>query len=219
MQSLVPLTDGSWDKGYAIGLYNNYDGSRSFLGECIYRYLYRKQWFIVDSLARLYVVAIRNNNDLMDVDLLVPVPSSRALSDYDPTNLLVDWISQLTTIPRVVGILARYGLISKYSDGSTLDATRGGITVAAPEAVRGKRVLLIDGLICSGVTLSSAVSALKAAGALEVKVLVYTKIPQGFGTPGLRSNSWREYSSSEPSSSASLWDRRSRPAVLAARSS
>ena len=168
--------EGAFDYGAAIHTYNNPDGGRTLLGEAIYRYQYRKQWYLVDSLARWAQSVIQNTPELKNVDLLVPVPTSRGAHDYDPTSLLVDWISQLTQIPRAVGVLARYGLISEYSEGVVPDSTRCGMTIAAPESIRGKRVLLIDGITCSGQTIRLAESALRAAGAAEVKVLVFTKI-------------------------------------------
>ncbi|MBM3267362.1 MAG: ComF family protein [Candidatus Sericytochromatia bacterium] len=182
---------GAWDRGYAIHTYNNPDGGRTLLGEAIYRYQYRKQWYLVDSLARWAQSVIQANAEFKGVDLLVPVPTSRSLSDYDPTSLLVDWISQLTTIPRAVGVLARFGLISEYSDGSTEGASRGGMTVTAPEAVRGRKLLLIDGIICSGSTLHLATQALRNAGATSVSALVFTKIERqsldSFGLTGQNS--------------------------------
>ncbi len=176
---------GTWDRGYAIHTYNRPDGSRTLLGEAIYRYQYRKQWYLVDSLARWAQHVIQSNPDFKGIDLLVPVPSSRSLSDYDPTSLLVDWVSQLTTIPRAVGVLSRYGLISEYGEAG-LETSRGGMTVTAPEALRNKRLLLIDGIICSGSTLHVATKAARAAGAAAVTVLVFTKIDrQSLDTFGL----------------------------------
>lgn len=166
---------GDWDEGYAIHTYNQPDGNRTLLGEAIYRYQYRKQWYLVDSLARWAQSFILATSSLRDLDLLVPVPSSRVLSDYDPASLLVDWISQLTNIPRAIGILNRYGLISEYSERS-LDAGRGGMSVVNHEIVKGKRVLLIDGIYCSGSTLEAASRAMRKAGAASIAALVFTKI-------------------------------------------
>jgi predicted amidophosphoribosyltransferase len=167
--------NGDWDTGYAIHTYNQPDGARTLLGEAIYRYQYRKQWYLVDSLARWAQAFIMATPDVRECDLIVPVPSSRVLSDYDPASLLVDWISQLTNIPRAIGLLHRYGLISEYSERSS-DVGRGGMTVVSPDAVRGKRLLLIDGIYCSGSTLEAAARAVKQAGAKSVAALVFTKI-------------------------------------------
>lgn len=167
---------GPWDRGLALGSYNNPEGGRSLLGEAIYRYQYRKQWYLVDSLARWAQSVIQAHPEFKGIDLLVPVPTSRSLSDYDPASLLVDWISQLISIPRAVGVLTRYGLISEYSDGASVDSTRGGMSITAPEAVRGKKVLLIDGIICSGTTLTLATRALRHAGVNKIQVLAFTKI-------------------------------------------
>lgn len=166
---------GDWDAGYAIHTYNQPDGARTLLGEAIYRYQYRKQWYLVDSLARWAQAFILATPAIKDIDLLIPVPSSRVLSDYDPSSLLVDWVSQLTNIPRAIGILNRYGLISEYSERS-VDAARGGMSVVSPEAIKGKRILLIDGIFCSGSTLEAASKALRKSGVASVTALVFTKI-------------------------------------------
>ncbi|GEM_PF-1360183 len=167
--------NGDWDAGYAIHAYNQPDGARTLLGEAIYRYQYRKQWYLVDSLARWAQAFIMATPEVKDVDLLIPVPSSRVLSDYDPSSLLVDWISQLTNIPRAIGILNRYGLISEYSERG-LDFARGGMTVSSADAVKDKKVLVIDGIYCSGSTLQAATRALRKAGCQSITALVYTKI-------------------------------------------
>jgi predicted amidophosphoribosyltransferase len=167
--------NGDWDAGYAIHAYNQPDGARTLLGEAIYRYQYRKQWYLVDSLARWAQAFIMATPEVKNVDLLVPVPSSRVLSDYDPSSLLVDWISQLTNIPRAIGILNRYGLISEYSERG-LDFARGGMTVLSPDAIKDKNVLVIDGIYCSGSTLQAASKALRKAGCKSITALVYTKI-------------------------------------------
>lgn len=166
---------GDWDAGYAIHTYNQSDGSRTLIGEAIYRYQYRKQWYLVDSLARWAQAFIQATPAIKNVDLLVPVPSSRMLSDYDPSSLLVDWISQLTHIPRAIGILNRYGLISEYSE-RVVDTTRGGMNVVSPDAIKGKHILLVDGIFCSGSTLEAASRALRKGDVGTVTTLVYAKI-------------------------------------------
>lgn len=180
---------GIWDLGYAIHTYNNPDGGRTLLGETIYRYQYRKQYYLVDALARWAQAVIQASAEFKGVDLLVPVPTSRSLSDYDQTSLLTDWISQLTVIPRACGVLARWGLISEYSDGSQMDTTRGGMTVTAPEAIRGRKILLIDGITCSGSTLHLATQAVRSADPKSVSVLTFTKIErQSLDSYGIAQN-------------------------------
>lgn len=166
---------GGWDLGYAIHHYNRPEGGRTLLGEAIYRYQYRKQWYLVDALARWAQSFLQETPSLRQPDLLVPVPSTGFSVDYDPTHLLVDWLSQLTGIPRAVGILSRQGLISEYGDPDQ-SPVRGSLQVTAPDAVKGRKVLLVDGIICSGTTLNLATQALRQAGSQEVLVLVFTRI-------------------------------------------
>jgi ATP-dependent DNA helicase RecQ len=55
------------------------------------------------------------------------------------------------------------------------DNVAGAFRIADADAVRGKRVLLLDDLYDSGATLNEATRALLAAGAREVCVLTVTK--------------------------------------------
>lgn len=161
-----------------MGDYDNPDGGRTLLGEAIYRYQYRKQWYLVDSLARWAQTVIQADAAFKGVDLLVPVPTSHSLSDYDPTSLLVDWISQLTTIPRAVEVLRqRQGVIAEYGEACP-GVTLGGYDIPYPDLVRGRHVLVIDGIACRGTRLAAAADALRQAGAASVRALVFAKVDE-----------------------------------------
>lgn len=166
--------EGAWNFGYAIHTYNNPDGGRTLIGESMYRYLYRKQWCLVDTLAAIAQDAILNHETFKDVDLLVPIPFARPDAGYDQTTLLIDWISQLTTIPRSRA-LARYGMIPEYGDVISKSAV-GGIKVMASDVLKNRNVLLIEGIICLGNTLRLATRAVRTAGATSVSVLAFAKI-------------------------------------------
>ncbi|MBM3259523.1 MAG: hypothetical protein FJY99_07240 [Candidatus Sericytochromatia bacterium] len=130
---------GGWDLGYAIHHYNRPEGGCTLLGEAIYRDQYRKQWYLVDALSRWAQSALQETPSLRQPDLLIPVPSTGFSVDYDPTHLLVNWLSQLTGIPRAVGILNRQGLISEYGDPEQ-EMVRGTLQVTATDAVKGRKV-------------------------------------------------------------------------------
>ena len=169
---------GSWDSAFAIETYNQADGARTLLGDAIYRYQYRKQWYLVDSLARWAQAFLETNPELRQSDLLVPVPSSRLLTDYDPASLLVDWISQLSGIPRLNGVLTRQGLISEYSERPR-ESDEGSMRTCQTDGIVQKRILLVDGIYCSGSTLEAACRALRTGGASQVRALVFAKIERG----------------------------------------
>jgi predicted amidophosphoribosyltransferase len=59
------------------------------------------------------------------------------------------------------------------------DNVTGAFRVADPNAVRGKRVLLLDDLYDSGTTLAEATRALLTSGAREVCALAITKTIHG----------------------------------------
>ena len=55
---------------------------------------------------------------------------------------------------------------------------RGAFTVSAPEAVRGRRVLLIDDVLTTGATVSEAARVLLEAGAKSVDVAALAVTPK-----------------------------------------
>ena len=52
---------------------------------------------------------------------------------------------------------------------------RGAFVIAAPSAVRGEHVLIVDDLFDSGATLSEATRVAKLAGARQVSVVTLTR--------------------------------------------
>ena len=58
----------------------------------------------------------------------------------------------------------------------------GSFKVDRPDAVRGKRVVLVDDVYTTGATAKSATRALKRGGAAEVDVLTFARVVAGEST-------------------------------------
>lgn len=166
--------EGIWDNCVALNYFNNPDGGRTLLGESIFRNLYRKQWYLTDTLAKIAGDALVSNLTFKDIDLLVPIPFPGPNGEYDKIAHLTDYISKLTTIPRC-NALARYGMISEYAD-VIAEASMGGMKVKNPDALKNRNVLLIEGIICTGNTAHLAAQAVRAAGVASVSVLAFSKL-------------------------------------------
>lgn len=111
--------------------------------------------------------------DLFDV--AVPVPLARGrLSErgFNQSALLAsqlplvrEWLIRHRETPQQVGL-----------DASQRRANLRGSFTALPE-VDGQRVLLIDDVVTTGVTAEACAEALRAAGAIDVGVLAFCRVP------------------------------------------
>lgn len=122
-------------------------------------------------------------------DVLVPVPAHwrrRFWRGFDQAEVLARELSRRTGIPAVRALRRR-----RHTDpqaGLTRrqrrENIRGCFQTAAPEAVRGRRVLLIDDVLTTGATVNAAAAALKQAGAAHVGVFTLARADRGAATPG-----------------------------------
>lgn len=113
-------------------------------------------------------------------EMLAPVPSHwrrRLWRGFDPAAVLARELSRRTAIPAVEALRRRRhtprqaGLTRRQRR----DNVRGCFEAARPEAVRGRRVLLIDDVLTTGATANAAAAALRAAGAAHVGVFTLAR--------------------------------------------
>ncbi len=113
-------------------------------------------------------------------EVLAPVPSHwrrRLWRGFDQATVLARELSRCTAIP--VGEALRRKRHTPPQAGLTRrqrrDNIRGCFDVARPEAVRGRRVLLIDDVLTTGATVNAAAAALRRAGAAHVGVFTLAR--------------------------------------------
>ena len=117
-------------------------------------------------------------------DLITYVPISRLRRrkrGYDQTLLLAQAVgAQLGLTP--VRTLKKRSLVKPQSRVLDYEERRrnirGAFRVVAPDAVRGKRILLIDDVLTTGATVSEASRLLLNAGAKEVRVAALAVTPK-----------------------------------------
>jgi len=116
------------------------------------------------------------------IDGIVPVPSAltaRWRRGFNPAGELARELARATGHPLLTGLLRKRGL-----GGLAVKALKGrarwdeaGRGIVAGRVVPGAKILLVDDVLTTGATAAACAKALRAAGALEVRVAVWARTP------------------------------------------
>ncbi len=182
---------GPWADGYVLerqhtlsseflghDSYGNpqFDTKRSELGELVFLLKNRNDRNTLDSIAETAVQFIQNWN--IAFDLVVPMPPSRKRAAYQPVVEIVTAIatrlakpvhttaaSKVKETPELKDVFDYQQRVKLLQDAFTVDC----------DAVRDKRILLVDDLYRSGATANVVAQNLLAGGAAAVYMLAMTK--------------------------------------------
>jgi competence protein ComFC len=186
----IPLR-GAWTRGWALDRhtisstflgynesgYEQYDTTRSPLGELLYQLKYREQ-NTVDQVAGAMAGFFDDKpNTLGRIDLVVPVPPSRTRRVQPVVAVATAIAARLDK--RFSGDALRKtketpGLKDVHDAEERRDLLRGAFEVDASQ-VKGAGILLIDDLYRSGATANAVTVELFAAGAARVYFLAATR--------------------------------------------
>lgn len=119
----------------------------------------------------------RYHEDIEDIDLIVPVPMNRfkrLLRMYNPAHILAMEIAEVTNKALKADILIK----SKWTKAQTFlsrkqrkNNIKSSIKFNTKYNIAGKKVLLVDDVITTGVTINECAKILRQAGAGSVKVV------------------------------------------------
>ncbi len=160
-----------FDSTYAYGAY---EGA---LRELILLFKYGRVQALAAPLARLLRRAVPREERY---DFVVPMPlhwKRRWWRGFNQAALLAREISRHTGVPMLKA--ARRVRPTAVQAGLGRTARRrnvtGAFSVRRPQAVRGKRLLLIDDVMTTGATAAACARALKRAGAAKVSIVVLAR--------------------------------------------
>lgn len=158
-----------------------YDATARLL---VHRFKYSDRLDLVTAMGSWMVRA--GQEVLTGADLLIPVPLHRRRfwgRRFNQAGELAKAISRDTGIPvahealrRVKATRSQVGLNSAERARNLSGAFRPA--PAAVEAVKGRRIVLIDDVMTTGATLNSAARVLRRAGAVEVDALVFALVAE-----------------------------------------
>ena len=119
---------------------------------------------------------------LANADALVPVPlhrTRRIKRRFNQSVLLANALAKRCGVPVAADALMRAKRTPSQGGLSAVGRRRnvsGAFAVRDPEAVRGKRLVLIDDVMTTGATLNACARVLKRAGAARVDALCLARV-------------------------------------------
>jgi len=159
----------SYDLARSLFKFNEYSK------KIIHKFKYHDKTIFAGSFAKL--LCNRYGEEIKDLDLIVPVPMNRfkrLLRMYNPAQVLAVEIAKIVDKTVKADILVK----SKWTKAQTFLSKRqrknnisGSIKFNTKHNIMGKKVLLIDDVITTGVTMNECAKILRKAGAESVYVM------------------------------------------------
>ena len=184
--------DTAWDFlcGNCILEMPPYSGARSFgyysaeLGKIIQQLKFRGRRNLSSLLGPLLTETFFESWSREEFDLVVPVPlhpKRKRERGFNQSDVLARRLSCSIAVPyrsaliRTRATLPQVGL----TDTERKENVRTAFRCPQPHRVSGKRILLIDDVMTTGATVSSAARALLDGGAFRVSVLTVARTGKG----------------------------------------
>ncbi len=167
-----------------------YSGARAFgyytgeLSSLVQALKFHGRRNLVELLTPLLTETFFDNWSRNDFDLLVPIPlhsKRKRERGFNQSELLARSLARQIALPcesclvRGRPTLPQVGL----SDSQRKDNVRKAFRCRNPKRVSGKRILLVDDVMTTGATVSSAAQELMDQGALRISILTVARVGKG----------------------------------------
>lgn len=159
------------------------------LSEAISLLKYERKYGLAASLSRLLVNVLPPT---LDADLVIPVPLHPARlreREFNQSLLLADSVARRLRVPLCYTNLIRVRdnpAQTSLPRSTRLTNLRRAFQVRRSEAVRGRRILLVDDVLTTGTTLNECAKALRKAGAGDVYAVTLARAVD----PALLPDAW-----------------------------
>jgi competence protein ComFC len=181
--------NGNWAQGFAYDLHtlrseylgqnehghNAFNTTRTEMGELVYKLKYCDDISVIGKIVNL----INKSEEFSDINIIIPIPPSNKSRQIQPVQAIANALGESNNISVSVDILhKKNGCKEIKSISAPLErqaSLKESMSINRNQNIKGKVVLLIDDLYCSGTTLSYATELLIKAGAKKVNVLTMTK--------------------------------------------
>ena len=130
------------------------------------------------SYAEPFALIMAERLGRVSADVLVPVPSRRTatlLRGFQPAERLAKRLSRICGVRCENALGARGGEQKRLRAQSRRKNAQTSFFLKRPEAVAGKRVLLVDDICTTGSTLAACAELLRKAGAADVSGVVLAR--------------------------------------------
>jgi len=128
------------------------------------------------EIGRLYGKELLNSDTFSSSELIIPVPlhpAKKVIRGYNQSDVFGEGLAEAMPGELITDILVRRYNSETQTRKSRFDRWENVETVfgiASPDAIRGKRILLVDDVVTTGATLESCAQHLLKAGAISLSI-------------------------------------------------
>ncbi|MCQ4923202.1 ComF family protein [Tissierella carlieri] len=145
-----------------------------FIREMMKNYKYNGKNYLYKPFGEIMLKTIENKKIAEDIDIIIYVPTHKrkeALRGYNQAELLAVYISKNLEKPLLRQNLIKTKWTKEQSHSNKIDRIinlKGSFQIKDPSEIEGKRILLVDDIITTGVTMDECSRVLINNGAKEV---------------------------------------------------
>lgn len=167
------------DSPYIKKIYYSLSYNR-FIREMVKDYKYNGKNYLYKPFAELMLKTIKSKKIAQDIDIVLYVPTHKrkqALRGYNQAELLANYISESLGKVLLKNNLIKTKWTKEQSHSTKIDRIinlKDSFQIRNPNEIEGKRVLLVDDIITTGVTMDECSRVLINNGAREVIGLALT---------------------------------------------